>query len=409
MSRHPNTSAWHVLLPVGIGTGLSLIGDSSLYTVLPTHVSDAGIPLASVGILLSANRFIRLILNGPAGLAYDRWPRRPLFIAALLIGACSTAIYALTKGFWPLLAGRLLWGLAWAGIWVGGNTIILDLSQGHTRGRWVGVYQVSFFLGASSGAMAGGLLTDWLGYHSAMGIGAGLTFAGALFAMLFLPETSRVRQEPFGLEKTPSSPVLPAASRRAELLSAIALQGVNRLVIAGMLSSTFALLLFEKIGASIELAGHSIGVASLTGIGLGTSYLVSMLSAPIMGGLSDRVHNRWQAAAGGLAPGLAGLGLLALGSPLSILFGLPLTAFAGGSNQGLSTAIVGDLSSEQRRGRQMGILFTAGDLASAVGPPLAYALIPLLGLKGIYLLNGGFFAVMFLVALRWANRLRAHR
>ncbi len=151
-----------VLLPVGIGTGLSLLGDSTLYTVLPTHAIDAGVTLASVGILLSVNRWIRVLLNGPAEVAFDRWRRRPLFIAALFTGAISTAIYGLTNGFWPLLIGRLLWGLSWAGIWVGGNTIILDITQDGDRGRWIGFYQLAFFLGAASGAIFGGGLIDSL-------------------------------------------------------------------------------------------------------------------------------------------------------------------------------------------------------------------------------------------------------
>ncbi|MCJ7535692.1 MAG: hypothetical protein MUO57_09175, partial [Anaerolineales bacterium] len=74
-----------VLLPLGLGTALSLMGDATLYTVLPTHASEAGITLAAVGIILSANRIIRLFLNGPAGIAYDRSLRRRLFIPALLI------------------------------------------------------------------------------------------------------------------------------------------------------------------------------------------------------------------------------------------------------------------------------------------------------------------------------------
>ncbi len=43
------------------------------------------------------------------------------------------------------------------------------------------------------------------------------------------------------------------------------------------------------------------------------------------------------------------------------------------------------MSGEQRRGRRLGILFTVGDLASAIGPPLAYALILLIGLSVLYL------------------------
>ena len=68
-----------VLFPLGVGTALSLMGDGTLYTVLPTHTAEAGIALTSVGIILSVNRLVRLFLNGPAGLAYDRWPRRRRF------------------------------------------------------------------------------------------------------------------------------------------------------------------------------------------------------------------------------------------------------------------------------------------------------------------------------------------
>ena len=398
-------SPWRILVPVGLGTGLSLMGDSSLYAVLPTHVTEAGIPLATVGILLSANRFIRLVLNVPAGMAFDRWPRRPLFVTALFIGSASTAIYALTQGFWPLLFGRLLWGLAWVGIWVGGNTIILDISRQDNRGRWVGAYQIAFFLGASGGAILGGLLTDWLGYHQAMGIGASLTVLGALVALLFLPETRGLRPDRGGSDITQPNPIV-KPPRRDELISAIALMGVNRLVVAGILMSTFGLLLYEQIGDSVEIAGHIIGVATLTGIGLGTQALVSMVAAPAMGGLSDRTGNRWQVTAGGLAPGVAGFSLFAVGAPLTILLGLPLVAITSGSNQGLSTALVGDLSAEGRHGRQLGWLFTTGDLASAIGPLLAYALIPWLGLSQIYLLAAGLFTTMLVVAWHWAVRLK---
>ena len=48
-------------------------------------------------------------------------------------------------------------------------------------------------------------------------------------------------------------------------MSAIGLMGVNRLVVAGMLMSTFGLLLFEQIGDSVQIAGLAVGVATLTG------------------------------------------------------------------------------------------------------------------------------------------------
>jgi MFS family permease len=127
--------------------------------------------------------------------------------------------------------------------------------------------------------------------------------------------------------------------------------------------------------------------------------LISMFSAPISGTISDRIKNRWRTASGGLLPGIAGLSLLAIGSPLTIGLGVPLTAATSGSNQGLSTTLVGELGHVGKRGRRLGGLFTVGDLTSAIGPLLAYALIPIIQLKGVYILAASLYASMFLITL----------
>lgn len=395
-----SVSPWRVLLPVSVGTALSLAGDASLYAVLPTSTVASGVAVTSVGILLSANRFIRLLLNGPAGMAYDRWRRRPLFVAALFIGALSTAIYGFTQGFWPLFLGRLLWGLAWSGIWVGGNTIVLDITRNDTRGRWVGIYQFAFFLGTSGGSMLGGILTDWLGYHTAMIVNASITLLGAIFALLLLPETRGLRasDDMSGVASVPSSRI-PETSRAAEFASATALYAANRIALAGILSSTFGLFLLEQLGEQAQIAGYTLGIATLTGMGLGLSRLISMAAAPYMGSLSDRASSRWRVAAGGLVPGVAGFSLLSLGLPLATVLGIPLTAITGGSNQSLATALIGDLGNSNWQSRRLGLLYTIGDLASAIGPPVAYALIPWIGIKNVYLLVALILGAMFLVTL----------
>lgn len=406
MAQDSSVSPWRILIPVGIGTALSLVGDTSLYAVLPTHVTDAGVSLASVGLLLSANRFIRLVLNGPVGWVYDRYPRRYLFVTALFVGAVSTAMYSLTSGFWPLFGARLLWGLAWAGIWVGGNAIILDISQPHNRGRWVGFYQTSFFLGGSSGAILGGTLTDWLGYHRAMGVGATLTLAGALIALLFLPETRALRPSAEAAATMSGQPADQTdPDRRAELLSTFVFLGTGRLVSAGILLPTLGLFLLEELGDSLPLAGFVLGVTTLTGIALGANNFIAMLTAPILGRLSDWTNNRWQVVAAGLIPGLAGFALLAGGSPWLFLVGMPLIALSVGG-QGLAATLIGDLSSVQKRGRRLGLLFTIGDLTSAIGPPLAYALRPWLGLRGIYLFSAAILGLVLVLAWHWGFRPR---
>jgi MFS family permease len=57
-------------------------------------------------------------------------------------------MYAPGAGFEILFVARLLWGLAWSGIWIGGNAIVLEMATERERGRWVGIYQVWFFSAA---------------------------------------------------------------------------------------------------------------------------------------------------------------------------------------------------------------------------------------------------------------------
>jgi MFS family permease len=294
--------------------------------------------------------------------------------------------------------------MAWAGIWVGGNTIVLDFVDDDNRGRWIGIYQFSFFLGAAGGAMLGGVLTDWLGFHQTMIIGAVLTLVGAVIALIFLPETRLPKQYLNDAVTDSPQPLATSSNQKAEIFSITALFSTNRLVMAGIFMSTFGIFLKDQIGEQVQVASHSIGVTTLTGMGLGLSTLIAMVSIPLIGGFSDRVGNRWRVAAGGLVPGVFGFGLMTFGLPATILAGIPLIATSSGSNQGLSTVLTGDLGSSSMQSRRLGVLFTFGDFASAIGPPLAYGLMPLVGINTLYLSSAGLFTVMFLMSIQQARR-----
>jgi MFS family permease len=375
------------------------MGDGTLYTVLPTHTAEAGITLASVGIILSVNRAVRLFLNGPAGLAYDRWPRRRLFVTALFIGALSTAVYAATRGFWPMLVGRLLWGLAWSGIWVGGATIILDVTTAQDRGRWMGLYQTWFFLGAALSAFVGGLLTDWLGYGTTMWLGAAVTALGGLMALILLPERRIIRPD---LDRPPVEAIRPRLRANWGLWIAASLQGINRFVGAGVLAATMGLLVQDRLGS----ASLTLGVATLTGTLNAGRIVLSMVAAPLAGATSDWLGSRWGVTMWGLAIGIISMTLVAWDAPMAILTGVALGAVTVGSVQALVTALTGDVVSLAQRGRAIGLLHTAGDLGSAIGPLVAYALMPWVGLRGVYLLCAGLFAAGLALAMLFRLRAR---
>ncbi|HEY65239.1 MAG TPA: MFS transporter [Caldilineae bacterium] len=392
------------LWPLGLAMALSLMGDATLYTVLPTHTAEAGIALGAVGVVLSVNRFIRLASNGFAGWLYDRLPdRRRLFLGALWLGVFSTVIYALSPGLPLLLLGRLMWGIAWSGIWVGGNAIVLQMAPPSQRGAWVGIYQLWFFLGAALGYLLGGTLTDAVGYRTALGLGAGVSAMGALAAALSLSTRhTHNRQADASLRPREMGGERPLwrglTSISPAMWAAAAAHGVNRLVVAGVLSATLGLLVQARVGSSWQGGGWSIGVATVTGGLLAGRTAVSLVGAPLAGVLSDRSGRRWGLLAWSLAAGAMGIGLLALPGWPALIIGPLIGAAAGGSIQALATTLIGDLSAGERHGRGLGVLYTLGDLGSAVGPLAAYALLPVAGLPAIYL---GCAALMLIIA-GWA-------
>jgi MFS family permease len=375
-----------VLFPLALGTAVSQIGNATLYIVLPTHTAEAGIALGVVGVLFSANRAIRLLLNGPMGLAYDHWPRRRLFVPALFIGVLSTVLYATTRGLWPLLAARLLWGLAWSGIWIGGTTVILDVTTVQNRGRWVGLYQIGFLLGLAVGAFGGGLLTDRVGYRATMGIAATVAAVGSLPALFLLPETraARSQRRSSAVKETP----LQWHADRA-LQTVLLIQAVNEFITNGVVAGTIALLVQHLLPAT----NLALGVATATGALGATRLLLAMAAAPLAGTVSDRLGKRWPVTLGALVIGTASMVAVAANNPIAAFAGIVLGALCGASVRALLATLTGDLVSPAQRGRAIGVLNVSGDLGRAAGPVVAYASLAWIGLPGVYLACAGLYAL----------------
>lgn len=95
---------------------LALLGDALIYAVLPVHAASFGITLAWVGVLLSANRFVRVFAYGLVARATHVVGLRRICIAASIASVIATGLYGLADGAWLLLAARILWGIAYAAL-----------------------------------------------------------------------------------------------------------------------------------------------------------------------------------------------------------------------------------------------------------------------------------------------------
>jgi MFS family permease len=372
---------------LGTALALALTGDSTLYAVLPNQFAVVGISLGAVGVMLGANRLIRIPGNLLAGVLNDSLGRRRLFLLGLSLGILSTLSYSFVRGFWLLLATRLLWGIAWALINVGGYTMVLDWSTSADRGRMTGFYQVAYMVGLSISPILGGALTDAMGFRTAVRICAAVSAMGLGVAYAALPEIPPPAAEPSGRRPSPRA----LAGMLRQIDRRILLAGYIYLVVFfvsnGVLMSTIGLYLGQRWGTDISLGGVVIGVSSLAGVMLALRASLGILGGPVAGILSDRLGNRWPVVRIGILVGVTGFATLALARGLwAVPVGVALVSLSAGALIAVLAAVVGDQAAGKRSGTAIGGVATAGDIGSATGPLLAYALAPVLDLRQIYLL-----------------------
>jgi len=394
-------SSRFILNLLGVGTAVSLLGEATLYTVLPHPdiFTQFGITLSMVGVLLGANRAARLVLNGPVGILYDRMPRRGLLIAALSIGTGSSIFYAVGNGFWPLLLGRVFWGLAWSLLWVGGNSVVLDVSTEENRGRNSGIYQMWFFIGIASASFFGAILTDVFGFRGGQWISAVVIAATALAWFFFLPETR--------IKDAATVDTTKEADRSAMIRLPWKVIGVtsftvflSRFMVWGVLAATAILWLSGIFGDGAQIATLFVPIATLTGLYTALRSLISIGSTRLVGSVSDRLGRRWPILALAMTFGCLGVWLMSGEIPGLALLGAFLVPIAGSSTETLIPAIAGDRVPKDLRSRALGLINTAGDLGAMIGPFAALGLLNLglLALVDIYKIGSVFFALVAVIA-----------
>lgn len=120
MSRFPSLSnadaADRASRHAALSLGLSLPADTVLYLLLPMYAAQFGVSLAEAGVLLAANRLVRIAGYAHVARAYARHGDRPVILLAVGASALCALGYATLSGFWTLLPLRLLWGLAYGAL-----------------------------------------------------------------------------------------------------------------------------------------------------------------------------------------------------------------------------------------------------------------------------------------------------
>jgi MFS family permease len=402
-----------VLLAVIASTFFVGFGGGVVFPILPNLGAVLGISAFMVGVILSANRWVRLVANAPAGALVDRYGTRKPFVYGLLIEGIATLGYvvalvtppaeslrplaaalprfavgplvvgpdwwftplsiAVAPETWFLLA-RILWGVGSAAVFATAYTIAADLSDSGSRGTNMGVVRGGITMGFPAGLVLGGVVSSLAGNAAAFVVAAAFALTASVVAYRYVPETHVT------------------GDRSGDSIKPWDIDTAVPALTVGLVNFG---LLFAYIGALFSTLVLFLGAEDISLFGLdpqGTSGLFmagTVLSAAffmLVGGrISDTRESRTPVLLTFLVVSFVGFLLLARsGSVVDLAFACVFIGAGQGGTSGPMMALLADLTPEERMGRASGTNNVFGDVGGGLGPMVSLPLIDAVGFAPVY-------------------------
>ena len=374
-------------LPVILfSTALSIVtlGDSLIYVILPSYYTQIGFVPIQVGILLSANRWVRLGTNHLAEYCYRRYPSDLWVIFAFFTGSLVAVTYGLSNLFVVFLAARILWGISFSFLRQAGVMTAVTSGSGAHLGERMGYFRGINAGLRTIGVFMGGLCHDVFGFTATL-VGLGiLSLSGVPLGYLSQRKIKRMPKPPT------------AESPRQGDIGVICCGFALGLVGPGMIITTLGLVLKTQVGPSLEIGGYSMGVATLTGFILGLRWFIDGVGSPVFGFAADRIGR--QRSLRFLFPfNAAALIVLSLLKTPALLVLLIFAFFIG------SSALMTLLSAQagQSGSRSVASYATAMDFGMSIGPLIAWGIAQFSLPMGLIFFSGGsIYGIASIIALK---------
>ena len=380
----------------------AIMGDSLLYAILPLAAAQLALSPQQVGLLLSANRLIRLFSNTWLGAIFARFGPYRAFVISAILGVLTTAVYGFRLGFIVFLLARIGWGISWSGLRQGTYQSIWAGDRADA-GRLMGLMWGIVRGGSAVSALLGGFLFDYFGFQTTVWTIAVLSALAIPIAIgLNWPASASPNYEDVqSATSSPSNSNDPNGDKNAKrkqheilggwiealsdpLQRAVLLVGFFKLLLNSILIATASVFLadrFETFSGGFLLG---IQVGALSGFVLGTRWFSDLFLGAAMGELADLV--------GRIRLTLILVTILCIGLTLMLTISnnLAFVALLGVLMVSTGVNVVLDAYANQAALAThhpqlfVGAYATASDLGSAVGPLFAFWLVASVGFAPVY-------------------------
>jgi len=402
-----------ILLAVIASTFFVGFGGGVVFPILPNLGAVLGISAFMVGVILSANRWVRLVANAPAGALVDRYGTRKPFVYGLFIEGIATLGYVValmmppadslrwvaemlptvTVGsvvvgadWWMMpiatlvapetwfLVARILWGIGSAAVFATAYTIAADLSDSGSRGTNMGVVRGGITLGFPAGLVLGGVVSSLAGNAAAFAVAAAFALLASVVAYRLVPEThvtgkqSKESIKPWDIDTS---------------IPAVTVGLVNFGLMFAYIGALFATLVLFLGANDLSLLG--LDPQGTSGIFMAGTVISAAVFMLVGGRISDTRNSRTPILLTFLVVSFVGFLLLARsGSILDLALACVFIGAGQGGTSGPMMALLADLTPDERMGRASGTNNVLGDVGGGLGPMVSLPLVEVVGFAPIY-------------------------
>jgi len=169
------------------------LNDGLAWGLFPLLFAAAGLSIGRIGVLAALYPAVWGLGQLVTGAASDRYGRKPLIVAGMLLQAAALGGFALAGSFawWAVAAVAL--GSGTALVYPTLLATIGDVAHPAWRARSVGVYRLWRDGGFAVGALLSGAIADAFGIRAAIWVVAALTAASGMLVAVRMHETLRRR------------------------------------------------------------------------------------------------------------------------------------------------------------------------------------------------------------------------
>ena len=172
--------------------------------VLPFYLSEEfSADNSTIGIILSCYTVAALCIRPFSGYLLDSFARKPLYLVAYFVFMCIFTGYIFASTLAVFIMFRIIHGISFGTVTVGGNTVVIDIMPSSRRGEGLGYYGLSNNIAMAVGPMSGLFLHDaGMSYTTIFCCALGSCIAGFCCATLVkAPYKPPVKRDPISLDR----------------------------------------------------------------------------------------------------------------------------------------------------------------------------------------------------------------